>query len=177
MNATNASKVIGFAGYSGVGKTTLLKQIIPLLSAKGLRVGLIKKTHHDIEIDKPGKDSYELRMAGFNPVMLSSSHRRAIITEHKLVRERSLSEELNYFDRTEVDLILVEGFKTEIFPKIELHRPSLGMPLLHLGDSSIIAVATDATLPIERSIPWFDINSPKPIADFMLDFLNDHGIY
>ncbi|MEI7868157.1 MAG: molybdopterin-guanine dinucleotide biosynthesis protein B [Candidatus Methylumidiphilus sp.] len=175
MNHKDAN-VLGLAGYSGTGKTTLLKQIIPLLKKKGLRVGLIKKSHHDFEIDKPGKDSYELRMAGASPVMLSSSHRRAIITEHEAVRERSLAEELSFFDQSGVDIILVEGFKLERFPKIELHRPSLGKPLLFPADPSIIAIATDGILPDEPGIPQFDINSPKPISDFILDFLHRHGM-
>ena len=170
------TNVLGLAGYSGTGKTTLLKQIIPLLKKRGLRVGLIKKSHHDFEIDKPGKDSYELRMAGASPVMLSSSHRRAIITEHEAVRERSLAEELSFFDQSGVDIILVEGFKSERFPKIELHRPSLGKPLLYPADTSIIAIATDGILPDEPGIPQFDINSPKPISDFILDFLLRHGM-
>ncbi len=166
--------VLGFAGYSGMGKTTLLKQIIPLLKEKGLRVGLVKRSHHDFEIDKPGKDSYELRMAGASPVMLSSSHRRAIITEHEAVRERSLAEELCYFDHASVDLILVEGFKLEHFPKIELFRPSQGRPLLFPEDPTIIAIATDGILPVKTELPQFDINCPGPIANFINDFLH-HG--
>lgn len=169
------STVLGFAGYSGSGKTTLLKRIIPLLKQKGLRVGLIKKSHHDFEIDVPGKDSYELRMAGASPVMLSSSHRRAIITEHALVREPCLAEELAFFDRQCLDLILVEGFKQEIFPKIELHRPSIGKPLLFPTDPSIIAIATDDKLSVEPGIPRFDINDPIAIAKFILDLLCRHG--
>jgi molybdopterin-guanine dinucleotide biosynthesis protein B len=175
MSRSDAN-VLGFAGYSGAGKTTLLKQIIPLLKAHGLRVGLIKKSHHDFEIDQPGKDSYELRMAGASPVMLSSSHRRAIITEHEVVLERSLAEELSFFDSTSVDLILVEGFKLEPFPKIELHRPSLGKPLLFPSDPSIIAIATDGIVPDGPGIPRLDINSPRLIADFILAFLGRHGV-
>ena len=174
MNPTDV-QVIGFAGYSGTGKTTLLKQIIPLLKHKGLRVGLIKKSHHNFEIDHPGKDSYELRMAGASPVLLSSPRRRAMMMEHTDVRERSLAEELAYFDHSGVDIILVEGFKHERFPKIELHRPSLGKPLLFLADPSIIAIATDGALPVTPSIPQFDINSPTPIANFILESLLHHG--
>ena len=174
MSRSDAN-VLGFAGYSGAGKTTLLKQIIPLLKEQGLRVGLIKKSHHAVEIDKPGKDSYELRKAGASPVMLSSSLCRAIITQHDVAQERSLAEELPFFDRTGVDLILVEGFKLEPFPKIELHRPSLGKPLLFPSDPSIIAIATDGILPDEPGIPQFDINSPRLIADFILAFLGRHG--
>jgi molybdopterin-guanine dinucleotide biosynthesis protein B len=169
------AKVLGFAGYSGTGKTTLLRQIIPLLKGHGLRVGLVKKSHHAVEIDKPGKDSYELRKAGASPVMLSTPLCRAIITQHEVPQERSLAEELPFFDQAGVDLILVEGFKLERFPKIELHRPSLGKPLLFPSDTSIIAIATDATLPDEPGIPLFDINSPGIIAEFILDFLGRHG--
>lgn len=169
--------MLGFAAFSGTGKTTLLKRLIPLLKAAGLRVGLIKKSHHDFAIDYPGKDSYELRQAGASPVMLASSHRRAIITEHEDRRERSLAEELGYFDLAAVDLVLVEGFKHEAFPKIELHRPALGKPLLFQHDDSIIAIATDAALPVEPHLPVFDINAPEPLADFILSRLDNRGTH
>jgi len=169
------AKVIGFSAFSGTGKTTLLMKIIPLLKEHGMRVGLIKKTHHDFEIDRPGKDSHQLRLAGASPVMLSSPRRRAIITEHSEIRERGLAEELAFFDRGGVDVILVEGFKHESFPKIELHRPSLGKPLLFPDDSSIIAIATDAELPVTPTIPRFDLNAPRPIADFILARLRRHA--
>jgi molybdopterin-guanine dinucleotide biosynthesis protein B len=160
--------VLGFAAFSGTGKTTLLAQIIPLLKAEGLRVGLIKKSHHDFEIVYPGKDSYVLRQAGATPVMLCSSYRRAIITEHEDRRERSLAEELTYFDTAGLDLILVEGFKHDKdFPKIELHRASLGKPLLFPDDDSIVAIAVDAPLQHPPSIPLLDLNNPGEIADFV----------
>lgn len=168
-------KVLGFAAYSGTGKTTLLKQLIPLLKAQGLKVGLIKKSHHDFEIDKPGKDSFELRQAGASPVMLTSSHRRALITEHSELRERCLAEELAYFDLDSVDLVLVEGYKDESFPKIELHRPSLGKPLLFPQDPAIIAIACDGLLPLQPSIPLFDLNEPEAIAQFITDRLRHNG--
>ena len=138
--------ILGFAAYSGTGKTTLLAQLIPILKGQGLRVGLIKHSHHNIQIDQPGKDSYRLREAGASPVMLVSSHRRAIITEFDKVHEPVLDEELLAFDQTGLDLILVEGFKATAFPKIELHRPSLDKPLLYPNDPSIIAVASDCPL-------------------------------
>ncbi len=176
MSGTGA-KVLGFAAYSGTGKTTLLKRLIPLLKEKGLRVGLIKQSHHDFEIDRPGKDSHELRLAGASPVMLSSPWRRAIITEHAERRERGLAEELAYFDQASVDLILVEGYKHEPFPKIELHRPALGKPLLFPQDPSIIAIATDGPLPADPAIPRFDLNAPAAIAEFILAYLFNHGTH
>jgi molybdopterin-guanine dinucleotide biosynthesis protein B len=164
--------LLGFAAFSGTGKTTLLKKLIPLLTARGLHAGLIKHSHHAFEIDHPGKDSYELRRAGASPVMLSSSHRRAIMTEHRTIREPTLNGELAYFDQTGLDLILVEGFKRERFPKIELHRPALGKRLLFPTDETIIALATDAAPAVEPTIPWLDLNDPERIARFILeDFL------
>jgi len=164
--------VLGFAAYSGTGKTTLLKRVIPLLVQRGLRVGLIKRSHHSFQIDQPGKDSYELRQAGASPVMLSSSRRRAIITEHREIREPELSDELAHLDQGGLDLILVEGFKRERFPKIELHRPVLGTPLLFPADDTIIAIATDADPAVEPTIPRLNINDPGEIARFILeDFL------
>lgn len=160
-------KVLGFAAFSGTGKTTLLKQLIPLLKAKGLRVGLLKKTHHEVDIDHPGKDSYELRHAGACQVMLSSPRRRALITEHETLREHGLAEELGYFDWENIDLVLVEGYKHEPFPKIELHRPALGQPLLFPSDPSIIAVASDAPLPTRPNLPQFDLNDCATLAEFI----------
>jgi molybdopterin-guanine dinucleotide biosynthesis protein B len=168
--------VLGFAAFSGTGKTTLLTRLIPLLKSAGLRIGLIKKSHHDFEIDRPGKDSYALRMAGASPVMLSSSHRRAIITEHEPVHEPLLDDELVYFDQTGLDLVLVEGFKQERFPKIELHRPALGKPLLFPNDANIIALATDAEPSIQPNIPVLDLNRPATVAQFILtQFLTHDG--
>ena len=167
--------LLGFAAFSGTGKTTLLKQLIPLLKSHGLRVGLIKHSHHDFEIDYPGKDSYELRRAGASPVMLSSSYRRAVITEQATALEPSLDGELGFFDQTGVDLILVEGFKREAFPKIELYRSAVGKPLLFPGDASIIAVATDGELPVMPSIPLLNINDPEQIARFILDEFLPHA--
>jgi molybdopterin-guanine dinucleotide biosynthesis protein B len=176
MNPGHAT-VLGFAAFSGTGKTTLLKQLIPLLKASGLRVGLVKQSHHDIDLDTPGKDSHTLRLAGASPVMLCSPYRRAVITEHEDRRERGLAEELAHFDPAGVDLILVEGFKREAFPKIELHRPALGKPLLFPEDPNIIAVASDGPLPVEPAIPRLDLNQPRPIADFIIDFHRRHGTH
>jgi len=167
--------ILGFAAPSGTGKTTLLTQLIPLLKQHGVRVGLIKHSHHNFQIDKPDKDSFRLREAGATPVMLVSSHRRAIITEFATPVEPSLDEQLKHFDQSSLDLILVEGFKSEQFPKIELHRPSLGLPLLYSEDSSIIAIATDQTLLPVREIITLELNNIAQIADFIVhNFLKNH---
>jgi len=163
--------ILGFSAPSGTGKTTLLTQLIPLLKKQSLRIGLIKHSHHNFQIDKPGKDSFRLREAGATPVMLVSSHRRAIITEFTEPQEPCLDEQLSHFDQSQLDLILVEGFKKEIFPKIELHRPSLNLPLFYPTDNSIIAIAADETIPLEKELPLLNLNSPEEISSFILQYL------
>ena len=164
--------VLGFAAYSGSGKTTLLTQLIPLLKKHGLRTGLIKHSHHNFEIDKPRKDSYRLRQAGASPVMLISKYRRAVITELEKPEEPRLEDQLKVFDQTGLDLILVEGFKNEIFPKIEIYRPSMNKPLLYPKDASIIAIATDAVLSTPDYLTVLDLNDSNMIAEFILkDFM------
>ena len=161
--------ILGFAAFSGTGKTTLLIQLIPILKQKGLRVGLIKHSHHNFQMDLPGKDSFRLREAGASPVMLVSTHRRAIITEFQATREPVLDEELLAFDQSGLDLILVEGFKATHFPKIELHRPSLNKPLLYPNDISIIAVASDFPLDIAPPLVQLELNQPERIATFIIE--------
>jgi len=160
--------LLGFAAFSGTGKTTLLSQLIPILKQQGLRIGLIKHGHHDFDIDYPGKDSFRLRQAGASPVMIVSSKRRAIITEISPEQQPRLDEQLRHFDQSQLDLLLVEGFKAEAFPKIELHRPSLNKPLLYLDDSDIIAIASDSPLLVPASLPLLDINQPDMIAEFII---------
>jgi len=159
--------VLGFVAASGTGKTTLLTQLIPILKQSGLRVGLIKHSHHDFEIDRPGKDSFRLREAGASPVMLVSRYRRAIITEFSPEAEPRLDDQLKQFDQSELDLILVEGFRAEQFPKIELHRPSLEKPLLYPNDPDIIAIATDAALETPDYLVQLELNRPETIAVFI----------
>lgn len=158
--------VLGFAAVSGTGKTTLLTKLLPLLKKVGLRVGLIKYSHHDFEIDHEGKDSFELRKAGAAPVVLVSKYRRAIIEEFEYQTEPTLAEQIALFNSRETDLILVEGFRHETFAKIELHRAELKKPLLYLNDSHIIAVATDSVLDTE--LPQLNLNQPAEIAGFIL---------
>ncbi|EGW20014.1 molybdopterin-guanine dinucleotide biosynthesis protein B [Methylobacter tundripaludum] len=159
--------ILGFVAASGTGKTTLLTELIPILKQSGLRIGLIKHSHHDFEIDQPGKDSFRLREAGASSVMLVSRYRRAIITEFTPEKEPRLDEQLKQFDQSELDLILVEGFRAEQFPKIELHRPSLEKTLLYPNDPDIIAIATDAALDTPDYLVQLELNRPEMIAAFI----------
>jgi len=160
--------MFGFAAYSGTGKTTLLRQLVPLLKARGLRLGVIKHAHHSFDTDIPGKDSYELRHAGATQMLVASRQRWALVTETASDTEPRLADLLDQLTIDQLDLILVEGFKSERFPKIELHRTSRGTPLLCLTDPSIIAIATDAPLATGPGIPILDLNRPPDIADFIL---------
>jgi molybdopterin-guanine dinucleotide biosynthesis protein MobB len=162
--------VMGFAAYSGTGKTTLLKQLIPVLRQRGLRVGMIKHAHHGFDIDTPGKDSYELRKAGASQTIVASSRRIALIVEQEDERRPQLDELIGRLDPAQLDIILVEGFRHVPFPKIELHRPSQGKPLLCLADNSVIAVASDAPLPVRTGIHVLDLNDIAGIADFVMEY-------
>jgi len=161
--------VLGFAAYSGTGKTTLLKQLLPLLRERGLRVGMVKHAHHDFDIDTPGKDSYELRKAGANEMLIASGKRWALMVETEQAGDPVLQEMLEHLDQENLDLILVEGFKHEAFQKIELHRPSIGKPLIFPTDPGVIAVATDAELGQATALPVLDINAIPSIADFIME--------
>jgi molybdopterin-guanine dinucleotide biosynthesis protein B len=163
--------ILGIAAYSGTGKTTLLRQILPQLRARGLRVAVIKHAHHSFDTDVPGKDSYELRKAGATQMLVASRHRWALVMETGDDADPRLEMLLDRLDYKNIDLILVEGFKAEQFPKIELHRPSLGHPLLYQLDRSIIAIATDAPLAIEPTIPVLDLGNPEQITEFIVDSL------
>jgi molybdopterin-guanine dinucleotide biosynthesis protein B len=158
--------LLGFAAASGTGKTTLLTQLLPLLTQAGLRVGLIKHSHHDFEIDHAGKDSFRLRQAGATPVVLVSKYRRAMIEEFSTQIEPKLADQIALFNPADIDLLLVEGFRSEPFAKIELHRASLNQPFLYLNDTHIIAVATDTLLTAD--LPQLNLNQPADIADFIL---------
>lgn len=165
---TRAVPLLGLAAYSGTGKTTLLRRLLPLLKARGLRVGVVKHAHHSFDTDLPGKDSYELRKAGAAQMLVASRRRWALVTETANAREPRLEDALRHLDQSALDLVLVEGFKAESFPKIELHRPSLGFPLLCREDRSIIAVATDVPLATDPGVPRLDLNRPREIVEFML---------
>ncbi|MEE3731058.1 Molybdopterin-guanine dinucleotide biosynthesis protein B [Mannheimia haemolytica] len=164
-------KTLAITGYSGTGKTTLLEKLIPKLTACGIRVGLIKHSHHNVDIDKKGKDSYRLREAGANPTMVVCDERWALMTETKQAAETKQAVEFSQliakFDPETVDLVLVEGFKHETMPKIQLHRKEIEKPLPAL-DQWTIATATDYPLERENRL---DINDVEQLADFIRQWL------
>lgn len=164
----NGLAVLGLAAYSGTGKTRLLSRLLPILTARGLRIGMVKHAHHDFEIDTPDKDSFILRKAGAAQLLIASDQRLALLEDYPHPREPRLAELLLRLDSTRLDMILVEGFRHEAFSKIELHRPSLGKPLLAQNDPHIIAIACDERPAAEAGLPLLDINNPEMIADFIL---------
>lgn len=165
----NTVPLLGITAYSGTGKTTLLKQVIPLLRQRHLRVGLVKHTHHDMDVDKPGKDSYELRKAGADQTLVASQNRWALMTETpNNDDELDLHYLASRFDPDSLDLILVEGFKHETIAKIALFRAEVGKPLAGLIDQHVIAVASNQT--IDTTIPQLDINNPEQIADYIVSW-------
>ncbi len=162
-------KAFGFAGYSGSGKTTLIEQLIPRFVMEGLKVSLIKHAHHGFDIDRPGKDSYRHREAGCSEVLLSSDRRWIMMHELRGAPEPTLEELLALL--SPCDIALVEGYKTnEIIPKLEVHRPAHGKPLLSPEHPNIVAVATDA--PVDTNLPLLDINDPDAIAAFIMRHLD-----
>ena len=162
--------VLGFAAYSGTGKTTLLEKILPLLNARRIRAGVIKHAHHTFEIDHEGKDSYRLRKAGAKQMLIGSARRWALVVETDTPKKSSLNDFIQRLEYNDLDLILVEGFKPERIPKIELVRPALGHPLFYPEDKSIIAVATDAGLPVTTTLPVLNINDAEEVTGFIMQF-------
>ena len=161
-------KVFGIAGYSGSGKTTLLEKLIPQLTARGLKVSVIKHAHHGFDIDRPGKDSYRHRAAGASEVLLSCNDRWALMRERRDEAEVTLDELLARL--APCDLVLIEGFKQEPVPKLEVYRPENGKPPLFPERNDIVAVASDAAL--ETALPVLPLNDMNAIADFVMARLN-----
>lgn len=158
-------RLFGLAGWSGSGKTTLLTRLLPELIGRGLRVSTIKHAHHEFDVDQPGKDSYRHRAAGATEVMVASAYRWALMHEHRGATEPELDELIRQM--AQVDLLLVEGFKRHPHPKLEIHRPALGKPLLCREDRSILAVASDEPIP-GLPVPRLDLGEIAAIADFIL---------
>jgi len=165
--------VLGIAATSGTGKTTLLEQLIPKLNGLGIRVAVIKHSHHDFEIDTPGKDSFRIRKAGAQQILLVSPYRTVQITESDTEEqtEPELQHQLDRINTDDIDLILVEGFRTEAFPKIELHREELKRPLLCLHDLDIIAVASNGSPELPNGLDTLQIDSPNQIACFIYQWI------
>ncbi|MBL6856906.1 MAG: molybdopterin-guanine dinucleotide biosynthesis protein B [Rhodobacteraceae bacterium] len=161
-------KVFGLAGWSGSGKTTLLVKLIPEFVERGFKVSTLKHAHHNFDIDKPGKDSFEHRQAGASEVMISASNRWALMHENKDDAEPDLEQLLTRM--SPVDLLLVEGFKWHSHPKMEVYRSIVGKPLLQENDTGIVAVATDEEL-LNLTVPSFNLNEISLIADFILSKL------
>jgi molybdopterin-guanine dinucleotide biosynthesis protein B len=159
------TRIIGLAGWSGSGKTTLIKKVIPRLTARGLRVSTLKHAHHGFDLDQPGKDSFFHRAAGATEVIISSARRWAILHELREEPEWNLRDLLAKV--SPVDLVLVEGFKRDKFPKLEIHRVENGKPLLHPEDPHIVAVACDTPLP-HAKVPMVDLNDVEAIVDLLL---------
>ena len=157
-------KVFGIAGFSGSGKTTLLEKLIPLLTARGISVSLIKHAHHTFDVDQPGKDSYRHRHAGCSEVLVTSSRRWALIHELRGAPEPTLRDHLQHI--APCDLLLVEGFKRESIPKLEVYRAAVGEPNLFPHDPDVVAVASDER--IDTRLPQFDLNDTPAIAEFIL---------
>ncbi|HYN78768.1 MAG TPA: molybdopterin-guanine dinucleotide biosynthesis protein B [Lamprocystis sp. (in: g-proteobacteria)] len=168
--------VIGFVGPSGSGKTTLLRQLIPILKVQGLRIGYLKHAHHRFDLDRPGKDSFEVRAAGAEQTLLASSQRWALQVENQVQEvDPDLDEMLARFESDRLDLILAEGFKYAAYPKIEVYRAAVGEPPLYPEDPAIIAVVTDTTLAGGEHPPVLPLDDPRVVAAFILTRLADHG--
>lgn len=170
MSLTSTGPVLGVVGWSGSGKTSLLEHLIARLAGQGLRVNVVKHSHHDVELEPPRKDSARLRMAGAAEVMLASPYRIAILRELRGADEPTLAEHLARL--APADLTLVEGYKWERMPKLEVFRPGLGRPALYPDDPEVIAVASDAPCPPEaRGVTWLDLNDPQRVGDWLQDWL------
>lgn len=170
--------LLGFAASSGTGKTTLLTQLVPLLVDKGIRIAIIKHSHHNVELDNPKKDSYKLRKAGAQQTIIASPKRTSLIIEHPDQDDSTLEQALSYLKTDSLDLVLVEGFKFAEIPKIELHRKILNKPYFYPDDKHIIAIATDHILTNDAlqkisndQFTQLDINKPREIAAFIKENL------
>jgi molybdopterin-guanine dinucleotide biosynthesis protein B len=157
-------KIFGFAGWSGSGKTTLIEKLIPLFVQRGLKVSLVKHAHHSFDVDQPGKDSYRHRHAGCSEVLVTSSKRWVLMHELRGAEEPAFPELLQHV--SPCDLLLVEGFKREKLPKLEVYRASVGESLLHTQDPNIVGIASDAK--VDTKLPQFDLNGAPAIASFIL---------
>lgn len=164
--------VIGFVAPSGTGKTTLIRQLVPLLRQRGMEVGYLKHSHHQVEVDRSGKDSYELREAGASQVLLATGERWIMQSvQRQPGPDPELAAMLALFDPRLVALILVEGFKFSAYPKLEVHRAALAKPYLYPGDPNIRALISDAPPPAGDHPPLLPLDDPAAIVDYLLSLL------
>jgi len=161
----NTMRIIGLAGWSGSGKTTLIKKVIPRLIARGFKVSTLKHAHHGFDLDQPGKDSFFHRAAGATEVIVSSARRFAILHELRDEQEWDLPGLVGKMSA--VDLVLVEGYKRDPFPKLEIHRAANGKPLIHPEDPHVVAIASDVVL-ASAKVPVIDLNDIEAIADILI---------
>ncbi len=159
-------RIIGLAGWSGSGKTTLITKVLPRLLARGVRVSTLKHEHHGFDLDQPGKDSFMHRAAGATEVVISSARRFAILHELREEPEWDLPDLLARL--APVDLVLIEGFKRDAFPKLEIHRAENHKPLIHPEDPHVVAIAADTPLP-QATVPVLDLDDIERIADVLLE--------
>lgn len=158
------------AQNSGMGKTTLLAKLLPVLASHGVRVSVIKQACAAFDLDRPGKDSYRLREAGAAQVMLSSPERWVLLTEQESEEsDDRLIPLIRHLDTDQADIVLVEGFRHAPIPKIEVFRAVCSKPLLAWQDAHVIAVASD--VPVGGPVPRIDLNDSEAIADFILQWM------
>lgn len=163
-------KTLGFAGYSGSGKTTLIEALLPRLAAEGISVSVIKQSHHDFEVDVPGKDSWRHRQAGAHEVLLTSPHRWMVVHELRGQPEPDLGAHIRRL--SPCDLVLVEGFRHAALPKIEVWRSANDRSWLHPDDPHIIAVVSDTEPP--GNLPYLNLNDVPAVAAFITEWVNKH---
>jgi molybdopterin-guanine dinucleotide biosynthesis protein B len=159
-------RIIGLAGWSGAGKTTLVAKLIPSITARGLTVSTVKHAHHAFDVDQPGKDSYQHRMAGATEVLVSSQNRFALMRELRGAPELALTELLAKL--APVDLVIIEGYKRDPHPKLEVFRAGVGKPLIHPDDPHVVAIASDVPLPQAR-VPRVSLDDTEAIIDILLE--------
>lgn len=160
-------KIFGIAGYSGSGKTTLMECMLPAFVLEGLKVSVIKHAHHHFDVDRPGKDSFRHREAGASEVLITGGERWVLMHELRGAPEPTLEQMLKHFSAC--DIVLVEGFKNEPIPKLEVHHAGSGRPLLFPTDPDVVAVATDEML--DTALPQLDLNHPEAVAYFIMQYL------
>jgi len=165
--------LLGFVAYSGTGKTTLLEKLIPQLRNHKIRIGLIKHAHHNFDVDIPGKDSYRLRKAGAQQVLVASNTRQALIIENQNIeREPDLEQCIGSLQTDKLDLVLVEGFKHIAYPKVEVNRSTHPQPFMFQDDANIIALVSDIKRDLPDNVAGLDLNNLEEITEFILSYLN-----